>query len=44
MKKILMILLAATMLMPQTVEAKKKKSDKEYDLKVMSYNIRAVAG
>ena len=44
MKKIMMILLAATMLMPQAVEAKKKKSDKEYDLKVMSYNIRLGVG
>ena len=44
MKKILMILLAAAMLMPQAVEAKKKKSDKEYDLKVMSYNIRLGVG
>ena len=43
MKRLLIILLAVAML-PQTIEAKKKTSDKEYDLKVMSYNIRLGIG
>lgn len=43
MKRLLIILLAVSML-PQTIEAKKKTSDKEYDLKVMSYNIRLGIG
>ena len=43
MKRLLIILLAVAML-PQTIEAKRKTSDKEYDLKVMSYNIRLGIG
>lgn len=39
MKKLAIILLAA-LLLPPLVEAKKDKESKEYDLKVMSYNIR----
>ena len=42
--KILLIILLAISMLPQTIEAKKKTSDKEYDLKVMSYNIRLGIG
>ncbi len=42
MKKTLLLLIAALMIMPQAVEARKEKSTSE--LKVMSYNIRLGSG